>query len=200
MPLPPLAAIEPKYCARDEYIRLHEEGTWTSDDKLQLLRGEVRRTPRKLHVRALTICQAREVLQRVVPPSFLVVQHMSFSLNQNDLSEVDLCVVDGPIGRYVDDFPTSAHVLIEIVDDETRADISMKTAIYAETGIADFWTIDVTTRTLTTHRKPEALVGGRKEFHFQDVRRFAENDSVRPLFMDSAISVKDLLLQGLRTI
>ena len=72
--------------------------------------------------------------------------------------------------------PTAEDVLlvIEVSESTLRFDLGKKAELYAAAGIADYWVVDVSARSIVVHRDPAA---GR----YRDVRTYRESDEIRPL-------------------
>ena len=72
--------------------------------------------------------------------------------------------------------PTAEDVLlvIEVSESTLRFDLGKKAELYARAGIADYWVVNVSDRSIVVHRDPAA---GR----YRDVRTFRGDDEICPL-------------------
>jgi Uma2 family endonuclease len=87
--------------------------------------------------------------------------------------------------------PTSKDVLliIEVSASSLRFDLGEKADLYATTGVADYWVVDVAARSIIVHRDP---ADGR----YHDVRTYRASEELRPLRMPEVVLRPDSLWQG----
>jgi Uma2 family endonuclease len=64
--------------------------------------------------------------------------------------------------------------VIEIADSSLDYDLSVKAALYAQSGIADYWVVDVAAKAIIVHRAPQ-------DGAYREVRTIAAAESVAPL-------------------
>lgn len=90
--------------------------------------------------------------------------------------EPDLIVLKSEFATFVsgNPLPRDIHLIVEISDTTLNFDLSVKTALYARAGIAEYWVLDVTNRCLYSHRNP---VGG----SYASVTIYNEHEFVAPL-------------------
>jgi Uma2 family endonuclease len=109
--------------------------------------------------------------------------------NPTSEPEPDVFVLNRSTEHFTDAFPGPSDLtLVAEVSDTTLAfDLSTKAGLYARAGIAEYWVMDVTGRSLTVHRNPQS---GR----YQSVTRYAADETVtvagRP---DAPVVVSELL-------
>lgn len=70
--------------------------------------------------------------------------------------------------------PRDLDLVIEIADTSLAFDLTVKAALYARAGIADYWVLDVPGRRLIVHRDPQAD-------HYASVTAYNDVDSLAPL-------------------
>ena len=77
--------------------------------------------------------------------------------------------------RYGGQRPRAADALlvIEVADCSLRYDLGEKAMLYAQSGIPDYWVVDIAASAVHQHRQP--TVDG-----YQEVTRFDRNDTIRP--------------------
>ena len=61
--------------------------------------------------------------------------------------------------------PEDLALLVEVADSTLRYDLTVKAAIYARAGIAEYWVLDVSGRRLIAHRNPGSGVYGSVEVY-----------------------------------
>jgi Uma2 family endonuclease len=111
-------------------------------------------------------------------------------LAASDISEPepDLAIV--PEQRYLDDHPSTAFWIIEISDSTLRKDRKIKAPLYAETGVPEYWIIDVQGEAIEVYLQPQ---NGR----YQRVVTYRAGQAVSPAaFPDVKVSVDALFPSG----
>ncbi len=97
----------------------------------------------------------------------------------------DIAVV--PVGRYADRHPDRAFFIIEVADSSLEYDRQTKGALYAASGVDEYWIVDVAGRAVEVYTAPE---NGR----YAETRRLVSGDHVAPAsFPDVEIDVADLV-------
>lgn len=103
--------------------------------------------------------------------------------------EPDVLVTPGTPDDYSAGPPTAAESLlvVEVSDSSLRQDHGRKAETYAKAGVADYWIVNLKSRTLEVRRQPE-----NDEYVSLDV--YTENEPVAPLAAPQAnVRVADLL-------
>jgi len=139
-----------------EYIKMHESGIFTEDDRVELLDGEIHRmTPiGPLHaglVNRLTALLVSQVGQTAI----VSVQNPAI-LDDFSEPQPDLAVL-----RYRDDFYTSSTpkaadvlVLVEVSDQSLAYDRNQKLPRYAAAGIFEVWVVDASGKAVEQYTEP----------------------------------------------
>jgi Uma2 family endonuclease len=52
--------------------------------------------------------------------------------------------------------PQDLHLVVEVADTTLNFDLTVKAALYARAGIAEYWVLDVSGRRLIVHRHPQS--------------------------------------------
>jgi Uma2 family endonuclease len=113
--------------------------------------------------------------------------HSNLRLDDRNLPEPDVAVIRGSEDAYLHRLPTAADVLlvVEIAVTSQRRD-RRKTALYARTGIPEYWILDVPSRDLTVHRSPTAT-------GYAHIERLDESGDVEVPGTDANWRVAELL-------
>jgi Uma2 family endonuclease len=118
---------------------------------------------------------------------------MPLILGQTTDPEPDIVVVRGS-PRGTQDHPTSAELIIEVSDRSLKYDTTEKMSLYAASGIADYWVVDVTGRQLLVYRDPVPDAKAAFGSTYRSVQTLNETDSIAPLANPSVtISVGEFL-------
>lgn len=87
--------------------------------------------------------------------------------------EPDIAVTAQPTTAYTmtHPTPTALLLLVEVSDTTLPYDLNTKAALYARTGIGEYWVLDIVGRRLYVHRQPGST-------GYSDVQVYAETESV----------------------
>lgn len=140
---------------RGEYERMVEAGVFGSD-RVELLYGVIVRMPPHGPPHDATLDRLADALARLVPPHTKLRVQMAFAAGDGSEPEPDLAVVERR--DYDAGHPTSASLIAEVAVSSLAVDRGAKARLYAESGVPEYWVIDVPGRLVEVHRDPQ---GGR---------------------------------------
>lgn len=107
--------------------------------------------------------------------------------------EPDVSAVAGQPRNYIE-HPTTALLTVQISDSTIASDLGIKTALYAQADVPEYWVIDINARLPHVHRTPIASESLPNGHGYQTVSRLTETGNVSPLAApNSSIAVADLL-------
>jgi len=137
-----------------EYQRMGEVGIFTEDDRVELIAGEIyQMNPIGVrHARCVT--RLTRILSRQADPDMLVGVQNPIYPGGESAPQPDLAIVrDRDPG---DLWPTLADILlvIEVSDSTLAYDRGTKLPLYAATGIAEAWIVDLAAATVERHTDP----------------------------------------------
>lgn len=106
----------------------------------------------------------------------------------------DVTVVAGSPRDYLQQYPSSAPLVVEVVEASLKADREVKGSLYASAGILEYWIVNPQERVVEVYREPapdrKAVYGA--AYQTQAVLRVG--DTLSPLFApDAKIPVAELL-------
>ena len=176
------------------YDRLTELG-WFDDQRVELIEGKVIRMPAQAEPHVAAIGRAVRVVLPIFGQGFYVRVQAPLVQGRYSKPEPDLAVVRGSEAEYLaHGTPTTALLVIEVSEATLDQDRGRKAAIYARSGIADYWIVNLVDRQLEVHRDPVADPKHRFRFRYADVRIVKPPGVVAPLAAPHAsIAVADLL-------
>ncbi|MEG3860001.1 Uma2 family endonuclease [Microcoleus sp. herbarium12] len=139
-----------------EYHRLAELGFFESDNRFELIRGEIIKMAAKgrldsvcnsLLFGELYVLMARRACVRGQEPIIL---------SDDSEPEPDVVIARNRSDNYVSSHPLAADILlvIEVSDSTLKYDRRTKLSLYAESGIADYWIFDLVDIQLEMHSEP----------------------------------------------
>jgi Uma2 family endonuclease len=104
-----------------------------------------------------------------------------------DVSEPEPDIAIVPLGRYSEEHPRRAELIIEVAESSLAYDRGSKLRVYAECGVPEYWIVNLIDRCIEVYRKP----GSGRYWH---VQQFGADASVSPeAFPDFELRVADVL-------
>lgn len=167
-----------------EYAKMAAIGMF-EHERVELVYGSIVRMPPIGPPYSSTVQRLTEVLVRALSPRASVRIQLPFVAGDQSLPEPDVAVV--PRGEYRDDHPTEAFLVIEVADSSLDCDRTTKAKLYAESGVPEYWVVN--------------LIDGIVEVHTDIVRGvytrvvpFKRGERVVPKdFPDITLAVDDVL-------
>jgi Uma2 family endonuclease len=169
---------------RAEYDRMVETGL-SEGERIELIRGAlvvmspqgVRHADSTRQLMQLLVVQLRGRAE--------VSCQLPFASSDDSEPEPDIAV--HPPGRYLDDHPSHALLIVEVADSSLRKDRGLKAELYAEAGVPEYWVVDLTADQVEVMTEPDARGYRRRETRTRaDVIRLSG-------FPDVEIRVADFL-------
>ncbi len=174
----------------DEYERMVHAGVFASDDRVELIEGEIiEMTPIGLPhasiVDRLNMLMARRLGDRTI----VRVQGPVGFVTLHSRPQPDLALLRPRKDYYATRVP-SAHdifLLIEVMDTSVEYDRRRKAPLYARAGVRELWLVDIPAGVVDVQREPSA--GG-----YRDVRTLRRGESLNTLaFPEVTLAVDDIL-------
>jgi Uma2 family endonuclease len=164
----------------DEYHRLVEVG-FLNDKPVELLEGElIEMAPEGTHHAAYSQDFA-DYLRTLLGKRAKIREAKPITLPNHSEPEPDIAiVVPHPLETYLQHhpYPDDIYWLIEYSDSSLTKDLEVKSTIYARAKIAEYWVVNLKSRTLIVLRAPEGeeyqqrqtlSMGSISPFAFSDV-------------------------------
>ncbi|HCF61886.1 MAG TPA: hypothetical protein DFS52_28305 [Myxococcales bacterium] len=137
--------------SRQEYDRMVEQGL-LGDERVELLAGALIRMAPQGPEHAEVITKLQELLVEATHGSARVRTQMPFAASDDSQPEPDLALV--PPGDYSKAHPARALLIVEVADATRRKDRELKSRIYAEAGVPEYWVVDLVKRRIEVRRRP----------------------------------------------
>ncbi|HEY9852001.1 MAG TPA: Uma2 family endonuclease [Leptolyngbyaceae cyanobacterium] len=158
-----MTILTPKRFTIEEYHRLAELGFLTEDDRVELIRGEIIQMAPK-SIAHINCC--RNLLNQLPIPLLNKAELQCqdpIVLPSNSEPEPDFAMLRIREDNYKNALPNSSDVLfvIEIADSTLKKDKEVKTSLYAEAGISDYWIFNLIDNHLETYSEPYQDLHGR---------------------------------------
>lgn len=134
-----------------EYERLVRQG-WFLDERIELLRGAlVEMSPQGPPHARITAWFAQRLSKALPFERWEVHAHSPFAATADSVPEPDVSVA--PRGRRRQ---RGSVLLIEVSDSSLRKDQQLKSEIYAEAGVPEYWIVDVKRKAVEVLTEPTA--------------------------------------------
>ena len=118
-------------------------------ERVELLYGVIVRMPPKGPPHDSAIQRLTKLLlPRLLGRAALRVQS-AFAASDGSEPEPDLAIV--PDGEYRDAHPATAFLLIEVADSSLQVDRVTKAKLYAESGVPEYWVVNVRDSIIEVH-------------------------------------------------
>ena len=180
---------------RGEFERAGRLEVFGPEERLELIDGEIvgKMTPQGSG-HAVGTQAVEEGLREVFRSGYSIRVQLPLALDETSEPEPDVAVVAGHFRDYRDEHPHTAVLVVEVSDSTLRFDRTAKASLYAQSGIPEYWIVNLTDRSLEVHREPGRMAEqplGHAYFH---VHCHREDETVTPLAMPEArIAVARLL-------
>ncbi|MEG4247497.1 Uma2 family endonuclease [Microcoleus sp. Pol10D4] len=159
-----------------EYHKLGEMGFFHPEERVELLSGNIIKMSAKGTAHTSATRRTASVLSVLLGNQAAVYTQDPIALDDNSEPEPDIAVVRIDSFDYATHHPTPSEVylIIEVADSSLTFDREIKAKIYARSGIADYWVLNVGDRQLHVFREPT-------ENGYQSEVILGETASISPL-------------------
>jgi Uma2 family endonuclease len=199
--VPPVEADGPGPCkrllTREEYHKMAEAGIFGPDERLELIDGEVYKklspqSPRHAYL----VRRLEQALGRIFSDEYECRSQLPLVSGGDGEPEPDIAIVPGSMEDYWSQHPkvSDAILLVEIADASLQSDRGAKAALYARTGVPDYWIVNLRNRTVEVYREPAPLPDQESLHGYKSRRVFSEGETLSPLAApEAALAVSDIL-------
>lgn len=182
-----LSPLSRRPLRRVEYDRLIELGMFDEDERIELLYGQlvVMSPIGTLHAWVV------QELNRLLVPQLVgrAVVRIQSPVAASDVSEPepDVAVLPKVRGSYLHEHPARALMLIEVAESSLRVDRKIKSRLYAETRVPEYWIVNLVDRVVEVYRDPGAT-------GYRRVTRHRRGETLRlRAFPDVALPVSEFM-------
>jgi Uma2 family endonuclease len=181
--------VERRLFTVDDYHRMGEAGILLEDDRVELIRGEILTMSPIGNPHNAAIDRATRALVRLTGDHAIVRVQGSIRLDEYSEPQPDIILL-----KPRDDFyastgagPGDVFLIVEVADSSLEYDRRLKSALYAEKGVTEYWVVDLNRERVLAHSDP-------KDNSYRVVRQLQRGESIAPLLLpDCRIPVEDLL-------
>jgi Uma2 family endonuclease len=149
----PTDVIAKKLFTVNEFLRMGEAGILSDDCRYELIRGEVIEVPRPGSAHASRVKRLNRIFNTRLGESVLVSIQDPVVLDRYSAPLPDVALLRPKTDFYSEAHPEPEDVLllVEVADSSLSWDRTVKAGLYAETGIAEYWLLDVRGDILIVH-------------------------------------------------
>jgi len=147
----------------DEYHRMIDAGILDEDEKVQLIDGMLVAMTPQGRPHAFVIQELNRLLVRALGDDFKVLTQLPLTLGNDSEPEPDLTVVRAQDAASRTHHPATAALVIEVSGDSLRFDRRTKAALYARTGIPEYWIVNLEDATIEVRSDPDTATGAYRE-------------------------------------
>ena len=172
----------------DEFERMVEAGVFRSDERLELIRGEIVEMTSIGHRHSACVANLNKRLVMGVGDRALVWIQGPARLDVDSVPEPDLALLRAR--SYVAGSPRPDDILliVEVAESSLRYDRTRKLRLYAAAGIPEYWVVSVADGWIEVYRAAEGD-------GYRERRRVERGESVAPLaFPDVTVAVADVFV------
>lgn len=140
----------------EQYERMVEAGVLTSDDRVELIEGEIVEMAPISPEHCYTVSSLADLFIRGLGDWAAVFVQGAVKLPPDSEPEPDVMVARPPLDRYRHRHPEPHDVLLAVEVAKTSADYDRfrKIPLYARRGIPEAWLVDVPNRRVEAHTDP----------------------------------------------
>ena len=141
----------------DDYHRMGEAGILGEDDRVELIDGELIDMAPIGSDHVATVNGLTEALVLACTGRAIVSVQNPVRLDRLNEPQPDVAVFRLRADRYRSRDtagPSDVLLLVEVSDSSLRFDRTVKLPLYARSGIAEVWVVDLQRRVLEAHRRP----------------------------------------------
>ena len=156
--------------------------------RVELVRGEILdlMSP-QLPSHSTAVQAVADALRVAFGPGVDVRAQLPFRAASESEPEPDIAVVPGSFRDYAREHPATALLIVEVANTTLASDRTTKQAVYAASGVPEFWIVNVRDACLEVHRDPSGDAYASRVV-------LDEGEHVSPLTRSTArIAVSDLL-------
>ncbi len=163
-----------KRWTRAECEKLVESGL-LKPGRFELLEGEILFKMGQNPPHVLCVTLVLQVLFNIFGFEYIQSQ-APIALNNENEPEPDAAVLENPLRDYLESgtpTPDQVRLVVEVSDTTLSEDRRLKSLLYADGGIPEYWIVDITGRRLIVHRQPTTE-------GYQDVTAYSDRETVSP--------------------
>jgi Uma2 family endonuclease len=178
--------VSKRLITAEEYHKMAEVGI-LQERGLELIDGEIiKMTPiGSRHLSCVNLLN--EILSEKLGRKVIISIQNPVRLNEYTEPEPDISILKRTEDRYANQLPSAEDVLlvIEVADSSVDYDRNVKLPLYAESGIPEYWLINLDQKEIEAYRKPLG-----NAYRFRELLR--PGDAIKAREMELEIPVEEV--------
>ena len=148
----------PRLLTVEEFHRMASAGIFDEDERVELLEGVIVAMTPQSAPHARRIQWLTRFLVRTLGDEYAVRPQLPLTLGERNEPEPDLAVVRTD-ATSEDRHPQTAVLVVEVAGDSLRRDRRVKAALYARSGVPEYWIVNLEARVVEVLSDPDATTG-----------------------------------------
>lgn len=171
----------------DEYHRMAELGIFKPDERVELIRGIVRRMSPKNWAHVVAVTQLYQRLVIALSGRAGLFQEVALKLTRlASEPEPDIVAMSSPDIKDYGSEKSRPLLAIEVAESSLSYDLNTKAPLYAEVGVPEYWVVNLVDRELVVFRSPA-------QGRYRERTSYRVEDTVAPeAWPDVEIEVSEL--------
>ena len=171
----------------DEYHSMIEAGL-LDNRQVELLKGKIVEMPPEGEAHAYFSSEAEDYLRNLLKNRATIRSGKLITLPNNSEPEPDIAIVQKLGREYLTHHPYPENIfwLIEYSNTSLEKDSNVKTKIYAEVGIKEYWVVNLKKRQLVVFREPQ-------ETEYASKYTLSKGEIYPLAFPDFAVKVNEII-------
>ena len=171
----------------DEYHSMIQAGL-LDNRQVELLKGEIVEMSPEGEAHAYFSSEAEEYLRKLLGDRVTIRSGKPITLPDDSEPEPDIAIVQKLGREYLSHHPYPENIfwLIEYANSSLEKDLTVKTKIYAEVGIKEYWVVNLKKRQLIVFREPQ-------ESEYASKLTLSTGEIYPLSFPDVAVSVNSII-------
>lgn len=184
-----MVALTRKLFTIDEYHKMFEVGILQESDRVELIRGEIIKMAAMgvPHIGCLSALS--KIFSKRIGENDLLLMQVPIKISENSEPEPDLILLSPRDDNYKKSPIQIQDILlvIEVAVTSIKEDREIKSPLYAEAGIKEYWIVDFNGGLIEVCREPSRA-------GYKDIKQYRRGEKISSLaFPDIVISVDEIL-------
>jgi Uma2 family endonuclease len=179
--------LDKRLITRNEYHKMVEVGILAEDDKIELINGEIINMSPIGSKHAAIVRLLDTYLTKRLSQEFIVSAQCPLVLNNTSEPEPDLVVLKKREDNYMLNHPTAADaiLIIEVASSSLLYDKEIKSSLYAQSGIPEYWIVDI--------EKDQIIQMSKPENNYTETEIINAHQTVEAKTIDSSLCLEELM-------
>ncbi|MBV6644167.1 MAG: Uma2 family endonuclease [Cyclobacteriaceae bacterium] len=181
-----IAGVKKRLIKVDEYYRMAEVGIIKPGDHVELIKGEILEMSPIGSRHAGTVKKLNKLFNRLFDDQVVIGIQDPIRVDEENEPEPDVSILSPREDSYTGNHPTPEDVMavIEVADSSYEYDFHVKSELYANADIPEYWLINLEKNRIEVYTSPVSGSYGKK----QD---FLKGDKIP--FLDALIPASDII-------